>query len=417
LSFFLFGGIVTINGTLGSVLSTQTFTYGKDGWGDVLAKINTTSVLSDAVGNIQSDGTAYYTWKNGRQLATLIKSGTTWTFTYDANGLRTERTNGSTTYRYTYDGSTLTQMTVGSNALIFTYGINGQPMSVKYNGADYYYITNAQGDVVGILNGSGTEVVTYAYDAWGNLISTGGSMAYTLGDLNPLRYRGYVYDQETGLYYLQSRYYNPAICRFISADSIGFLGADGTPVSYNLFAYCENNPIMYKLNTTALTGFTMADWENGGFQIPIWISSLISGSDFSASIAPVLQTIYQYVRYPGIKDLNRLYGLDFVPGKLNTACSIIGYGLLAVNIGLSALSNFTNDNLTIKQQWIGFSVDTVYTVGTFGAGYGVGALVSLIPVVGVFVAPFAAAGVAMFIDWTNEQGGWLNGIKQWLNDL
>ena len=227
-------------GTLGAVLLTQDFTYGKDGWGDVLTKINSANVLSDATGNILSDGTAYYTWKNGRQLATLIKGGVTWTFTYDANGLRTERTNGSTTYRYTYDGSKLTQMTVGSNALIFTYGINGQPMSVNYNGTDYYYITNALGDVVGILNSSGTEVVTYAYDAWGNLISTSGSMAYTLGDLNPLRYRGYVYDRETGLYYLQSRYYNPAICRFISADAFVSTGQD--ILGYNMFAYCLNNP-------------------------------------------------------------------------------------------------------------------------------------------------------------------------------
>jgi len=84
-----------------------------------------------------------------------------------------------------------------------------------------------------------------AYDAWGRLLSTTGSMSGTLGLHNPLRYRGYVYDRETGLYYLQSRYYNPTICRFISADSIGYLGADGTPVSYNLFAYCGNNPVMY----------------------------------------------------------------------------------------------------------------------------------------------------------------------------
>ena len=68
-------------------------------------------------------------------------------------------------------------------------------------------------------------------------------MASTLGTYNPFRYRSYVYDQETGLYYLQSRYYNPELCRFISADSISYLGADGTPVSYNLFAYCGNNPV------------------------------------------------------------------------------------------------------------------------------------------------------------------------------
>lgn len=143
----------------------------------------------------------------------------------------------------------------------------------------------------------------------------------------------------------------------------------------------------------------------------------MSGSDFGASIAPALRTIYQYIRYPEVKDLNKLYGLDFVPGKLNTVCSVIGYGLLGINIGLSALSNFTNDNLTAKQQWISFGVDTAYTLGTFVIGYGVGALVSLIPGVGVFIAPFVSAGVTWLINWTNEKWGWLDDIKQWLNDL
>ena len=171
----------------------------------------------------------------------MSKSGVTWSFAYDASGMRTSRTSGSTAYAYTYDGGQLKKMTVGSNALIFTYGINGQPMSVKYNGVDYYYVTNSQGDVVGILNASGTEVVTYTYDAWGNILSTSGSMASTLGAHNPLRYRGYVYDQETGLYYLQSRYYNPTICRFISADT--FVSTGQGILSYNMFAYCLNNPI------------------------------------------------------------------------------------------------------------------------------------------------------------------------------
>ena len=228
-------------GTLGSVLSTQTFTYGKDGWGDVLTKINSTTVTSDASGNLLSDGTNTYTWKNGRQLATVTRNGATWTNTYDANGMRTQRVSGSTVYAYIYDGGNLNQMTVGSNALIFTYGINGQPMSVKYNGTDYYYVTNSQGDVVGILNGSGTEVVTYTYDAWGNILSTTGTMAGTLGTHNPLRYRGYVYDQETGLYYVSSRYYDPKICRFINADAFASTGQG--IIGNNMFAYCGNNPV------------------------------------------------------------------------------------------------------------------------------------------------------------------------------
>ena len=231
-------------GTLGSVLSTQTLTYGNATWGDVLTAINGTAVTSDAIGNVLNDGTWTYTWKNGRQLATMSKSGVTWSFAYDASGMRTQRTNGSTTYNYTYDDSTLVRMTVGNNTLIFTYGVNSRPMAVNYNGVDYYYVTNAQGDVIAIVNSAGAEVVTYTYDAWGNILSTGGPMASTLGAYNPLRYRGYVYDQETGLYYLQSRYYDPHLCRFINADT--YVSTGQGILGHNMFAYCRNNPVSRK---------------------------------------------------------------------------------------------------------------------------------------------------------------------------
>ena len=92
-----------------------------------------------------------------------------------------------------------------------------------------------------ILNSSGVAVVEYTYDAWGKPLTTTGSMASGLGLVNPLRYRGYVYDQETGLYYLQSRYYNPAWGRFISAD--GQLNMQDGVLGFNLFAYCINNPV------------------------------------------------------------------------------------------------------------------------------------------------------------------------------
>ena len=251
------------------------------------------------------------------------------------------------------------------------------------------------------------------------------------------------YDRETKLYYCNARYYDPEWRRFLSHDDTSYLDPENFS-GLNLYAYCYNDPVNYKQKSVSsgdsvinssvssitnggvyssgsaspkIVGFSRVNWENGGFQIPIWISSLMSGSDFGASIAPALRTIYQYIRYPGVKDLNKLYGLDFVPGKLNTVCSVIGYGLLGINMCLSAWSNFTNNNLTIKQQWISFGVDTAYIFGSFGIGYGVGALVSLIPGAGVFIAPFVSAGITWFIDWTNEKWGWLDDVKQWINDL
>ena len=115
---------------------------------------------------------------------------------------------------------------------------NNQPLAMKYNGTLYYYVLNAQGDVVRIVNSSRSVVASYTYDPWGKIISSSG----TLADINPLRYRGYYYDSETGFYYLQSRYYDPEIGRFINADSYASTDATGL-LSTNMFAYCENDPV------------------------------------------------------------------------------------------------------------------------------------------------------------------------------
>jgi len=132
-------------------------------------------------------------------------------------------------------------MTVGSNTLYFTYDANGTPLTVTYNSTTYYYATNLQGDITAILNSAGTAVVSYTYDAWGNILSVTGTEKDTLGLHDPLRYRGYVYDVETNLYYLQSRYYNPEWGRFISADA--YISTGQGILGHNMFAYCGNNPV------------------------------------------------------------------------------------------------------------------------------------------------------------------------------
>ena len=159
---------------------------------------------------------------------------TTWNYTYNADGLRTSRTNGTTTYKYVYNGSSLTQMTVGNDTLYFT------DDTLTYNNTVYYYVKNIQGDVIAILNTAGTAVVEYTYDAWGNILTTTGELANTLGQANPLRYRGYYYDTETGFYYLQSRYYDPELGRFLNADAFAATGQG--VLGNNMFAYCLNNP-------------------------------------------------------------------------------------------------------------------------------------------------------------------------------
>ena len=174
----------------------------------------------------------------------MSKSGNSITYSYNADGKRISKTVNGTTYNYAYLGDQLTEMTWGSNKLHFTYDSIG-PASVTYNGVKYFYLKNAQGDVTGLVNASGTQVVSYAYDPWGAPMSTDGTMASTLGAANPLRYRGYVYDTETGLYYLSSRYYNPVWGRFINADTADVVATspDKTHWDKNLFAYCDDNPV------------------------------------------------------------------------------------------------------------------------------------------------------------------------------
>ena len=149
-------------------------------------------------------------------------------------------------------------MTKGTDTLRFTYDASGLPMALTYNGTYYYYVTNLQGDVIAILDTAGTAVAEYTYDAWGNPISTTGTMAQTLGKYNPLRYRGYVYDEETGLYYLQSRYYDAEMGRFINADTQ--LNTDAI-LGYNMFGYCYNNPVMLadSLGTRPISTMTVQE--------------------------------------------------------------------------------------------------------------------------------------------------------------
>ncbi len=122
--------------------------------------------------------------------------------------------------------------------------LDGTLISMNLNGVEYFYIKNLQGDIINIVDSSGNILVEYRYNAWGEILRTiDNTGSLKLSEKNPYRYRGYRYDEETGWYYLNSRYYNPAWGRFINAD--GLLGEQGDILGHNLYAYCQNNPVMY----------------------------------------------------------------------------------------------------------------------------------------------------------------------------
>jgi len=162
-------------------------------------------------------------------------------YKYNADGIRTSKTVNGVTTKYTLDGSNVVVETNGTDTIWYYYDATGALTGFELNGTAYFYVKNTQGDIVAIVNSSGTKVVEYLYDSWGKLVNTTGSLASTVGAKNPYRYRGYRYDAETGLYYLQSRYYDPVVKRFINADELTSTG-QGT-IGNNMFVYCGSNPI------------------------------------------------------------------------------------------------------------------------------------------------------------------------------
>lgn len=228
---------------LGAPVSVKTFGYNAGDWTDLLTSVDGNTVTYDALGNMLMYNGYTYIWQAGRRLAGMTDGENTYSYKYDDSGIRTEKTvNGVTTHYTAVDGR-ITGQYDGTNTLYFRYDADNSPIGFNLNGTEYVYFKNIQGDIEEILDVSGNSVVKYAYNEWGKVLSVTGSMAAAVGQINPIRYRGYYYDSETGYYYLQSRYYNPDICRFINADEPSFIGVDDEEISYNLLAYCANNPI------------------------------------------------------------------------------------------------------------------------------------------------------------------------------
>ena len=258
---------------------SKSFSYNDSGdWKDLLTSVTvngtTRSITYEeengvTIGNPLSyfNGTQYtLAWQNGRQLASLSGGGKSATYTYGADGIRTRKTvtdaSGTTTYQYTTQNGQIARQSWSANGtayqMDFVYDAAGRPLSMYYrtktasqtdfNGDSYYYETNQQGDVIGLYKItynattkalSATRVASYEYDAWGNVTYSTGTMA----KINPLKYRGYYHDAESGFYYLQSRYYDPAIGRFVNAD--GQIDKQAGFVGLNLFIYAANNPMSY----------------------------------------------------------------------------------------------------------------------------------------------------------------------------
>ncbi len=298
---------------------TVSYGYGNSNWGDLLTSYDGQAITYDQVGNPLTDGTWTYTWQHGRQLSSMTDGSTTWNYTYNSDGLRTKRTNGTKTYNYVYNGNQLARMSTDGYDFYFAYDAAGIPLSVTLNNYTYYYVTNLQGDVVGILNEDGIQVVTYYYDAWGNVTYTSSD---PIGDHNPLTYRGYVYDTETGLYYLQSRYYDPEIGRFINADNYPITGQGLT--GNNMFAYCGSNPVSRK--------------DDGG---EFW--NIVIGAVIGGVVSGLVSIATQAIENNGFDNINwGRVGVAAASGAVSGAFAATGIpvgGQIAINAAIGTLSS------------------------------------------------------------------------------
>ena len=226
-------------GDVGEEIKSTSYGYSNSEWRDLLTSFNGQAVTYDEIGNPITFGSKTFEWC-GRQLERITDGDNTYVYSYNTDGDRVSKTVNGVKTEYFYNGSILAGQKTGDETLIFMYDNNGDAFGFNYNGEEYYYIKNVQNDIVAIADKNGTVVANYYYDAWGNIPQITGNTA--LAQTNPLRYRSYYYDSETGYYHLKSRYYSPEVGRFLNAD--GYLAELGGNINgYNLFAYCFNNPV------------------------------------------------------------------------------------------------------------------------------------------------------------------------------
>ena len=242
-------------GAVSTVQTQDLFTYHTDGWKDQLLSWNGKSYAYDAGGNPTVLRGMALTWGEGRRLKRIAATAGEVTFAYDSDGKRVRKTSGGNDTTYYYNGNVLSGLVrraVGSTGagttVQFVYDTQGKPFMLRLNGkTDYFYLYNGLGDVVGLVDSSNQVVVRYQYNSWGKVTSTQDTSGVSLATLKPFRYRKYVYDPETGLYCLGSRYYDPEVGRFVNADDFETLTYQMDSVQgKNLYQYCFNNPVIYE---------------------------------------------------------------------------------------------------------------------------------------------------------------------------
>ncbi len=362
-----------------ALISTDSYTYSSGTWGDMLTAYKGISITYDAMGNPLSyyNGSSYtFTW-SGRQLATASKGGISYSFTYNDGGIRTSKTRAGVKTSYYLSGSKIAAEETSGNLIIYIYDSEGLPLGMQYHGKSYganvfdvyWFEKNIFGDIVAIYNQAGTKLISYTYDAYGNFtVSYSNGGENTTATKNPFRYRGYYFDQDLELYYLNSRYYDSHTCRFISPDTISIVTATPeTLANKNLYAYCNNNPVMYKQGPVSSGGSIISSSISvGGSTAGVINTSAIKRLSKSVSASRNGFNLFRY-------ELRQSAGWDTSP---DIATGFFG------RIGFSSYITHTKGQSGMLYAFAGITSDVM---NWFGTTYYAGLGINLFDVIGAEV--------------------------------
>ncbi len=320
--------------------TTIPYSYPTSGWKDQLAYYGEEEIKYDDLGNPTTYRNNKLKWSHGRQLDKFNDIE----FEYNASGIRTSKTINNKKTDFFLDGTRILAQNDG-NMLVFHYGSEGV-IGFTYQGVgEYYYKKNILGDILAIIDKNGREIVKYAYDAWGKhktyVLNNGdfvdildpvyytkdGSNNKEIAQMNPFRYRSYYYDTETNLYYLNSRYYDPEIGRFINSDDLSNID-ELTINGINLFAYCGNNPISFTdpFGTTKWWEWLVASLVVAGLVVGSLFTGGLVGAAFAGAAIGAGFSL----------------GTQAISGQLNWGqfALDIGVGAISGAIGASGISRF-----------------------------------------------------------------------------
>lgn len=408
-------------GELGDALSTKMWIYSNSAWADLLTNWNGRAITYDAIGNPLRLGTMIMTWQ-GRQLQTISIGTNTYAFDYNMDGQRVSKTfttsSGEVTKtEYYYNGSILAGEKTGDNIIIYMYDNNGNIFGFTYNGTEYYYIKNAQNDVTAITDVNGNILVRYYYNAWGEIINCQDTSGINLCLINPITYRSYYKDEmfNTYMYYLNSRYYYPEMCRFLNAD--GSIQTGQGMLDKNMFAYCANNPVAFYDPTGCSAEYILIEMPAQG-DGPISITTYTDeydyyvskeGNTYTVAISKSTGKDKVDIAEDFISDIT-VMALDDAVGDVNysqifnSASSSIkifdkmanglGYVSLALT-GIQLLWDYETYKNAPDRMFMSMGITVVSALASALAGVGITALLSISVIAASTFAPVLGIGLAI----------------------